>query len=221
MKSALLFFGACCSPAAEGFSSHFRLWVQQGGLRYITAHVGIPAAPSRCSEHSTSLNWLVFPNGLRSASLSPVYRHVWKAPTTCCCFSIARSAVIFFHPLPSFARCSTSTQLFSPVLLSATTQLHIASSSNSSNTYLYFRTALPRRLTIISHPSFLGRCTRDPSGLDRYNRVEKKSRGQNCELITRKTPDGFPRTAGEPVFSQTVPNSSRDVLLGAVCRVLR
>ena len=42
VKHTLLFF-ACCSLAAEVFFWHFRLRGKQGGLRYITTHVGIPA----------------------------------------------------------------------------------------------------------------------------------------------------------------------------------
>ena len=80
-----------------------------------------------------------FFKGLHSASLSPVDLN--GNSTICCYFPIARSALtcVFFLPLRFFARRTTSAHLLLPLLLSATTQLHTASSSSTSvehHTYL-------------------------------------------------------------------------------------
>ena len=68
----------CSSPAAEEIFSHdfFRLRGKQGGLRYITTHVGIPAEPPwRCSFTINVAELVLFLKEFRSASLRRVGVH--------------------------------------------------------------------------------------------------------------------------------------------------
>ena len=128
-----------CSPAYEFFSRTFGCGASKGTFGVYDARRDPGQAPWRCSGHSTSLRWLIF-QGVAFRLVEPSIIGVNGKPHNFVVFQQPAALSVFFYPLRSVARATTSAQLVSPLLLPATTELHTASNSNSSSTSLEHHT---------------------------------------------------------------------------------
>ena len=141
MKMSVKIALFCCWRVLRrtSFSRTFGCGASKGTFGVYDARRDPGQAPWRCSGHSTSLRWLIF-QGVAFRLVEPSIIGVNGKPHNFVVFQQPAALSVFFYPLRSVARATTSAQLVSPLLLPATTELHTASNSNSSSTSLEHHT---------------------------------------------------------------------------------